>query len=193
MKTNIKQLNGNWDLGYALDKHTISSDFIGHNEYGRPMFDTVRPEAGEALFQLKYRDDWTQIPILATELAESTFPKFDNVGLLIPMPPSKRRAKQPVTELTKALGKIVGLTVFDNILHKEYNGEQLKDVGDKEDKINLLKDSFTILDGIQGTGPWNVLIVDDLYDTGASLETACKALRTYKKINKIYVTTVTWK
>ncbi|WP_454743956.1 hypothetical protein [Cupriavidus necator] len=53
MKTNLKQIFGNWDLGYALDKHTLRSTYIGDNEYGHPQFNTERSEPGEALFQLK--------------------------------------------------------------------------------------------------------------------------------------------
>ncbi|WP_204369077.1 hypothetical protein [Methylocucumis oryzae] len=47
---NVKQIDGVWILGYSLDKHTISSVPIGHNEFGHMQFDTVRSEAGEALF-----------------------------------------------------------------------------------------------------------------------------------------------
>jgi len=192
MKTSVKELKGNWDLGYVLDKHTISSTYIGDNQYGRPQFDTLRSEAGEALYQLKYKGDWGKIAPLALAISKDIFPRFKNVGLIIPMPPSKQRAKQPVAELASALGKIVSLNVFDNLLSKRAVGKQLKDVVSKEEKIALLKASFSCSDGIQGNGRWNALIVDDLYDTGATLEAACDTLRKYDKINKIYVATVTW-
>ena len=35
---------GRWREGFALDYHTIKSDFIGHDEYGHPRFETVRTE-----------------------------------------------------------------------------------------------------------------------------------------------------
>jgi hypothetical protein len=71
VKVSIRQITGNWDLGYVLDKHRLSSIYLGDNEYGRPQFDTTRSEAGEALFRLKYRSDWTQIDPLANQLAAS--------------------------------------------------------------------------------------------------------------------------
>jgi hypoxanthine phosphoribosyltransferase len=35
--------------------------------------------------------------------------------------------------------------------------------------------SFSVEDQTQGDGSWNVLVVDDLYDTGASMGAACQA------------------
>lgn len=50
MNINLKQLVGNWDKGFALDKHVVSSIFIGYNEAGYPQYETLRTEVGEALF-----------------------------------------------------------------------------------------------------------------------------------------------
>ena len=35
---------GNWKEGFAFDLHTISSVYLGDNEYGHPVFDTKRSE-----------------------------------------------------------------------------------------------------------------------------------------------------
>ena len=53
MKTVIRQITGSWDLGYVLDKHVLSSVYLGDNAYGHPQFDTTRSEVGEALYKLK--------------------------------------------------------------------------------------------------------------------------------------------
>ncbi len=190
----IRQITGNWDVGYALDKHVLSSIYRGDNEYGYP-FRNTRSEVGEALFKLKYRGDWAQVDPLAeaNELASSIYPKFANVGFLIPMPASNVRVKQPVTVLTQKLGQIVDKPVFDELLIRKPGGRQLKDIVIKAEKLEALKDSFSVNDAIEGTGRWNALLVDDLLDAGASLEAACAALRVYPKINKIYVATLTWK
>ena len=34
MKLNPKKICGNWNLGFTLDKHTLSSIYTGHNEFG---------------------------------------------------------------------------------------------------------------------------------------------------------------
>lgn len=193
MRINIRQITGNWDLGFVLDKHVVSSSYIGDNEFGRPQFDTTRSEVGEALFRLKYRGDWHQLDPLARELAASICPKFSQVGFIVPMPPSIVRARQPVTELARALGVLIGRPVFDNLVVKIPNGKQLKNMKTKEEKTEALKGVFSINDAIRGEGPWNALLVDDLFDTGASLDAICVALRGYPKVRKIFVAALTWK
>jgi hypoxanthine phosphoribosyltransferase len=39
----------------------------------------------------------------------------------------------------------------------------------------------------------NALVLDDLFDSGASMEAACTVLRTYAKIDKIFIAAFTWK
>lgn len=44
-------LYGVWDIGYALDVHTIKSIPIGEDAYGHLHFDNTRSEIGELLYQ----------------------------------------------------------------------------------------------------------------------------------------------
>ncbi|HGN2711667.1 ComF family protein [Pseudomonas aeruginosa] len=193
MKVNIRQIIGNWNDGYVLDKHSLHSEVVCQNAQGYPVWNTTRTEVGEALFQLKYRGDFSQIEPLAAQLSESIYPLFDRVGLIVPMPASNFRNRQPVTELALELGRLVGKPVFDELLTKTANGQQLKDLTNKADKQAALVNSFTLHEGISNEGRWNALLVDDLFHTGASLEAACTALRTYRKIDRIYVAAVTWR
>lgn len=196
MDVNVKTIHGNWDQGYVLDKHTLSSEYIGDNEYGHPQFDTKRSEVGEALFKLKYRSDKSQAAALAAEVAKSIVPKFEKVGLIVPMPASNARAWQPVNEVANELGKLIGVPVFDNIVVKAAPGagaKQLKDMTGKEEKKTALEGKFTINDSIKNNGKWNTLLLDDLFDTGASMEAVAAVLRKYQKIGKIFVAALTWK
>lgn len=193
MKSAVRKIEGNWDLGYVLDKHVRSSIYTGDNAQGHAQFDTLRSDVGEALFQLKYRQDWKQVPLLANEIAATLYPRYRNVEILIPMPASNVRARQPVAELTEALGKIVNVPVFEDLLRKKRNGKQLKNLTSKAEKVAALRDSFSVNDQISGEGEWNALIVDDLYATGASMEAACAALRGYSKVRRIYVAALTWR
>ena len=50
MKINPLEIAGNWDKGFVLDKHVISSTPKGENVYGHMEYETVRTELGELFF-----------------------------------------------------------------------------------------------------------------------------------------------
>ena len=196
MSVNLRKIEGNWDVGYALDKHIISSRYVGDNESGHPIFDTTRTPVGEAVYQLKYRQDWLQAPKLASAVVKYVVPLVGNIGLIVPMPASTHRVRQPVMEVASALAKIMDVKVFDNLLVKNAvpNANQsLKDMNTKAEKEAALSGRFSIQDGIAGEGKWNVLLLDDLFHSGASMEAACATLRTYAKIDKIFAVALTWR
>ena len=194
MKINVNEISGCWDLGYSLDKHSIKSEFAGHNESGHPIYNTTRSEAGEALYQLKYMENFEYSTYIAEEIFNSIVrPFFKTVKMIIPMPPSKSRERQPVFEICSDLSKIMSVNFFTNILLKkpEMSGVQIKDIEDKEEKQKLLENIFYIDDRIKNKGCWDALVIDDIFSSGASMEAACSTLRKYSKINNIYVATVT--
>lgn len=194
MQANLRLIKGEWDLGYALDKHMIKSTYLGDDEHGRPQFDNERTEIGEAVYQLKYNNhDFSQVPGLAQALYEHTRGIFPDIGLVIPMPASKARPRQPVHAVAEELAKLLGVASFDKMLIKAPNGKSLKDIDDRAEKDALLKGTITLHRQISNEGKWNALLIDDLFDTGASLDAACAVLREYEKIGKIYVATLTWK
>jgi predicted amidophosphoribosyltransferase len=193
LEVSLRQIRGPWDEGWVLDKHSVSSEYIGDDEYGHPQFNTIRTEAGEATFKLKYRKDWAQAKLLAQAIADNIYPKLSQVGFIVPMPATFQRARQPVTEVVDKLGALVKTPVFSNLLIKAKNGKSLKDLSTKDEKIEAIGNSFSVNDEISENGKWNVLVVDDLFHTGASMETACKVLRTYSKVGKIYVAALTWR
>jgi predicted amidophosphoribosyltransferase len=115
---------------------------------------------------------------------------------MIPMPASTVRAKQPVDEIAKELGRLTGIPVFPNIVAKSpapHGSQQLKNLKTKAEKVAALEGRFTINPEITNDGCWNALMLDDLFDTGATMEAVCAALRTYPKINQVFAATVTWK
>lgn len=187
MNVAVQEINGAWHAGYILDKHVKSSEFIGNNEFGRPMFDTIRTEVGESMYQLKYKNDHNQIPLLAEVFVANLYSKLISVSLIIPMPPSKQRSFQPLIELAKAVGKKMNIPIFENILIKNKETPQMKDILNNEDKLSKLLEAFSINDGIETKGCWDALIIDDLYSSGSSLNAASMKLQTYSKIKNIFV------
>ncbi|MEN9139592.1 ComF family protein [Xanthomonas vesicatoria] len=193
MDVTVKRITGPWDDGYALDKHMLKSEVIGHNEHGHPIFDSTRTGAGEAVFQLKYRSDRSQALTLAQALNQHILPLLDSPRLIIPMPASNARTHQPVSLVADELGKISALPVFHGILQKAPNGVSLKNLNTRDEKMNALRGTMTVHDEITNQGRWNAIIVDDLFYSGASMEIATTTLRTYNKINKVFVVAMTWR
>lgn len=192
MKVNVRKIVGSWDVDYSLDKHSIGSVFTGNNEYGHPTFDTTRTEVGEALFQLKNRSGQSQVNILATQLFDSLGSYFCSASFVIPMPPSKQRAFQPVMAIAQQVALLMNIPYLDNVLIKTAYTAQVKNIPLREERVKALCSSFKVNDML-ADGKYNVLIVDDLYDTGSSLEAATTMLRKYEKIQNIFVATITRK
>lgn len=192
MKVNVQPISGNWDLGYSLDKHMLSSVYTGDNQWGHSTFDNTRTDVGEALYQLKYCSDYNQATIISSQIYESLSTYFSKACLIIPMPPSKTRTKQPVIEIARQLSKLMSIPCYENLLVKTTNTPQMKDIKTREEKVETLISAFSVNDQL-GAELYDVLIVDDLFDTGSSLEAATTVLRNYHKIRYIYVATVTRK
>lgn len=191
MNVDVQQIYGNWEVGYSLDRQTIKSIPIGENEWGHMQFDTTRPEVGEALFQLKYRNDFTQVPAISDQLHRSLSPYFTTASFIVPMPASKPRIRQPVTEIAKKLSILMKIPCYENLLIKTTSTPTMKNISSREEKIEKLENAFTINDMLPKEGLYDVLILDDLFDSGSSLEVATKTLKQYAKIRNVYVATVT--
>ncbi len=196
MEVHVKKLEGSWDLGYALHKHTLSSVYIGDDEWGHARFSNTRSEPGEALYQLKYRSDWNQVEPLAAQVQTTLLPLFGEIGLIVPMPASTVRARQPVNELANALSRLTGIPVFDQMVVKTPappGSTPLKNMHTRAEKDAALAGRFSINQCITNVGQWNALLLDDLFDTGATMNAVCQALRPYRKIKGIYAAAITWK
>jgi len=177
MKVALREIQGPWDRGWVLDKHTLKSTYLGTNESGRAQFENIRSEVGEATFLLKYRQQWDKAQILAEALAEHICPRFDQIGFIVPMPASTQRGRQPVNEVACALSSILKIPAFDHILVKAANGQSLKDLTTKDEKLAAIAGTLSIKDRITNSGRWNVLLLDDLYDSGASMRSVSMTLR----------------
>lgn len=183
--------NDAWDQAVSLDKHIVRSVPVGENQYGHMQFDTERTEIGEAVFQLKYRSDFTQIDYLAAQIvAAINSEDFQDINVVIPMPASKARARQPVTEVARKVAELLKVYCSEDTLVKVKSTGAMKDLTTYGERVAALNGCFEVHDTIN-KGPWNALVVDDLYDTGASLEAACTALRNYANIKSISVIAMT--
>ena len=164
VKIKLRRLSGAFIDGYALDKHTASSVFIGHNQYGHAQFDTTRTAAGEAIFQLKYRHDFSQVKPLAKAVVRHIVPLFPKIGLVLPAPASTNRPRQPVHEVAAAVAKRMDVPLFDGLivpLAAAASTGSLKNMNTRREKDTALQGRFQLNRVITNNGQWNALVIDD--------------------------------
>lgn len=176
MKTDPLEVKGAWRLGWTLDVHTVSSDFLGYDQFGHAKFDTTRSPIGELLYQLKYRGQQTAAQVAAV-MAEFFHDKpiaLSRVDLIVPMPSSTVRTVQPVIEVANELGKALKKPVVTDAIRKTRETPGLKDVRDPEERRELLDGAFEVDRGKLNEN--GILLLDDLYRSGATANAVTHAL-----------------
>lgn len=182
------KIRGNWGVGYVLDLHVESSDFIGYNEFGHEQFDTKRTELGELVYKLKYKRDTNVLEEIAQIVA--SFSSFKTIDIIIPVPPSNiSRTFQPVLEIAKQVGSLLDIQVLPNAVRKIKNTPELKNVSTQQEKYDILKDVFEVIEpSIKGK---TILVLDDLYRSGATLRAITDVLYKQGKVVKVKVLALT--
>jgi competence protein ComFC len=176
MKINPVQVQGAWRLGWALDVHTTSSEFLGYDQNGNPQFNTTRSPLGELLYQLKYRGQHTaaQVADVMAEFFADKPNALSRIDVVVPMPASTTRTIQPVAEVAKSLGQKLGKPVLVDAIQKTRETPGLKGIQDPEERRELLDGAFEAHRAhVNGKG---VLLVDDLYRSGATANAVTLAL-----------------
>ena len=124
-----QKIKGEWTGGYALDFHTISSEYIGDDEYGHPQFVTKRSDMGEMLYRLKYKSDKSVLRIINETVAQFINQMNWPIDLIIPVPPSRtRRTFQPVLALAKGISKLLEIELCPDCVVKTKETAELKNV-----------------------------------------------------------------
>ena len=166
-------------MGWSLDLHTTGST-SGCN----------RTEVGKALYELKYQNDQSKACFLV-QVAVAFLCNMDlvrNLEVVIPVPFSKKRAFQPVHEIAKQIGLQINAKADSNYVYKTSCTQMKQDIL-PEEKKKILSASIRVEDSRhQGR---NVLLFDDLYCSGSTLEVVSQKLREVGKVKSIYVLTLT--
>lgn len=183
-----QKIAGHWRSGIALDLHTTSSTPIGPNEQGHMQFSTVRPPVAELLYKLKYQGDQTSVPTIVDTAAAFLAPHRQKFDLLIPVPPSTPRTIQPVLVLADGIGAAIGLPVL-NCIRTTRSTTQLKGITDPEERRKLL-DGLYAVDAAHTAGK-NVLLFDDLFRSGATMNAITDVLLNQGGVASVSVLTIT--
>lgn len=189
VKINSKKLAGRWREGYALDFHTLSSIYLGENQFGHPEYDTTRSEVGELLYRLKYQRDKTAVSPLvsaATRFVRSWKPGAE---VLISVPPSRARASQPVLVLGEAIAKQLKIPFEPAWVKRIKKVPELKNVYEYDERSTLLEGAHKV--STSKVERRIVLLFDDLYRSGATMNTIAEALYDQGKVADVFALTIT--
>lgn len=181
-------INGNWLRGIALDFHTTSSTPAGPNEYGHMQYSTVRPPIAELLYQLKYKSDMAAAQGIIDTAGAYLNRSSAALDLIIPVPPSNPRTVQPVIVLADGVGKVANLPVV-NCVTTTRATSQLKNVTDPEERRKLV-DGLYAVDARYTEGK-NVLLFDDLYRSGSTLNAITDVVLSQGRAASVRVLTIT--
>lgn len=183
-----RRILGKWRDGYALDLHTVRSIFVGDDEFGHPRFETERTGVGELLYRLKNKSDQTVVPEIvdaAVEFLKAWNPRID---LIVPVPPSTKRAVQPVLVLANAISTRLGSPVAESV-SKKREVPQLKNVYDLDQRAKLVEDLFAIdIPAVQGK---SLLLFDDLFRSGATMNAITGELYETGKASDVFALAIT--
>lgn len=182
----IELHGGNWQAGWALAYHTISSTHGGEH-----FFETERSEIGEMLYQLKYRSDRAKIEPLAELAAQFIETRLfsPHLAAIIPVPPSVERSFQPVRELAISIGNKTGIPVALDHLTKLKGTPPLKGLDDKKSRRKELEEAFRVKD--TSFSDKYVLVFDDLFRSGETLQHVTGTLLEQGRVAKVFVLTLT--
>lgn len=183
------KLDGIWTEGYALDKHTISSEFLGTDEYGHNQFNTIRSDIGQLLYELKYKANIEKVAEIIS-LIKPFLLKWgiaNKIDIIFPIPSSKKdRAFQPVTEISKEISKVLGKPIYIDVVQNN-STIQSKDLTSAQK--TEITGSISINKKFNKKA--NILLIDDLYETGKTLSETVRALKADPNAMNIYVLTMT--
>jgi AcrR family transcriptional regulator len=159
-----RQLPGPWNSGWALGFH---SQFAGAN--------WSRSGPGELAYRLKYQDDLSVLPQLVDLAAAliAEHPELAQVDAIVPVPPSVSHPHDPVNSFAKALAERLTLAVLP-VLTKARKTEPQKAMHTLAQKHANVSGAFALHSPVDGK---RLLVVDDLFDSGATLEEIVRLLR----------------
>ncbi|MCP4178789.1 MAG: ComF family protein [bacterium] len=180
---NPQILSGPWDIGYTLDELVVLNSQSGRKE---------RTEIAEASYQLKFMGKHD----LASAIAETikifmlNNPEFTNkIDCLVGIPPSNlKRDKQPVIEICKSLSSRMNIEYTETLVSKVIETPEIKDLDDSI-REQTIKGVFRI-NNKELQKYKSILIIDDLYSSGATAKELVNEIRKDKKSLLIYLITL---
>jgi orotate phosphoribosyltransferase-like protein/DNA-binding NarL/FixJ family response regulator len=158
-----RALPGPWQEGWALGFH---SGFGGA--------DWKRSDVGDLTYRLKYESDASAVqPLVEQALALCrTHAALGDVDALVPVAPSVAHKLDTVATFTSALAAALQKPVLPALVKTRQTQPQ-KDMHSLAQKRSNVAGAFAVHGDVRGK---RLLVLDDLFDSGATLEEATRVL-----------------
>jgi predicted amidophosphoribosyltransferase len=142
------------------------------------------------LYRLKYGNDKSVITVITETAADFIRKQEWPIDLVIPVPPSRvGRTFQPVNALSKALAAQLEVGFCGDCVVKVKNTPELKQVYDLEKRLAILQGAYAVAQAKVASK--TVLVFDDLYRSGATLNSVLEALKDQGRVKSVYALTLT--
>lgn len=156
-RTHFRPLPGPWRLGWALGFH---SRFSG-SEWSRSG-------VGDLAYRLKYNDDLSVLTTLIEQTLEllQAHPELAQADSIVPVPSTTERKIQPVMAYCEALAGKINLPVLA-LITKVHQTRPQKEMRTLAQKRGNVRGAFKLTAAVKER---RLLLVDDLFDSGSTLE-----------------------
>ena len=186
-------LFGPWKEGFALDIHTHSTKVLEEDKLGNVIkWDQRYSNIGEHLYRYKYwKEGWHLYPLVSSIVAFLREKNLTwNIDSIIPIPKSSEHPlTDPVKELAILVGRKMIVAVELQALHKIKATQALKSIYSPEERAEILQNAFEA-DSEKISGK-NILLLDDVYRSGATLQAVSEGISRTAKPKNLYVLTIT--
>jgi len=153
------------------------------------MFDTTRTELGELLYRLKYKRDLQVLDSLV-ETAVNFVKRWPiSFNAVVAVPPTKVRQLQPVFELGDRLAKALEVPLLKDFVQGIKKAKELKNAFDYQERLKLLENAYRVRD--QSVAGKAVLLLDDLFRSGATLNAVTRVLYEQGQCSDVYALALT--
>lgn len=163
-RTHFRPLPGPWQVGWALGFH---SRFSG-SEWNRSG-------VGDLAYRLKYNEDLSVLTQLVEQTLEllQAHPELAKADAIVPIPSTTERKNQPVRTYCNALACKINLPVLA-LLAKTRPTRPQKELKTLAQKRTNVSGAFALTATVKDR---RILLVDDLFDSGSTLEEITRLLR----------------
>jgi predicted amidophosphoribosyltransferase len=137
--------------------------------------DYVRSAIGEMVYLYKYRGERRLARDLAARWIDliALHPEWPRADAIVPVPPSLQREFDPVTLLAQSLAEQLKVPALVAALVKTRTTRPQKDMTALAQKQANVAGAFALKTDVRGK---RLILVDDLFDSGATLAEAARVL-----------------